>query len=95
MKDSYEELKRVFHKYHTKILLGDFSASVGREDILKPVGSEGLQEISNDGVRVVNFATSKNLTVESTMFSHCDIHKLDFPMKRQSARALLIISLLP
>jgi hypothetical protein len=32
-----EELKRVvdtFLKYHMKILLGDFSAEVGREDIL-------------------------------------------------------------
>jgi hypothetical protein len=54
-----------------KILLGDFNAKVGREDIFKPtIGSENLHEISNDnGVRVVNFATSKNLTVKSTMFS--------------------------
>jgi hypothetical protein len=34
-----EELERIFDKfpkYHTKILLGDFSAKVGREDIFKP-----------------------------------------------------------
>jgi hypothetical protein len=32
-----------------KILLGDFSAKVGREDIFKPtVWNENLQEISND-----------------------------------------------
>jgi hypothetical protein len=40
VKDSfYEELERVFDKfpkYHTKILLGDFNAKVGREDIFKP-----------------------------------------------------------
>jgi hypothetical protein len=43
-----------------KILLGDFNAKVGREDIYKPtIGNESLHEISNDnGVRVVNFATS-------------------------------------
>jgi hypothetical protein len=43
------------------ILLGDFNAKVGREDIFKPTnGNESLHEISNDnGVRVVNFATSK------------------------------------
>jgi hypothetical protein len=48
-----------------------------REDIFKPtIGNESLHEISNDnGVRVVNFATSKNLTVKSTMFSHRNIHK--------------------
>jgi hypothetical protein len=48
-----------------KILLGDFNAKVGRKDIVKPtIGNESLHEISNDnGVRVVNFATSKNLNI--------------------------------
>jgi hypothetical protein len=37
-----------------------------REDIFKPtIGNENLHEISNDnGPRVVNFATSKNLIVK-------------------------------
>jgi hypothetical protein len=74
VKDSfYEELEHVFHtfpKYHKNILLGDFNAKAGREDIFKlTIGNESLHEISNDnGVRLVNFATSKNLTVKSTMF---------------------------
>ena len=35
-----------------------------------------LHQNSNDnGVRIVNFATSKNLVVKSTMFPHRDIHK--------------------
>jgi hypothetical protein len=35
-----------------------------------------LHEISNDaGVRLVNFATFKNLRVKSTMFPHHNIHK--------------------
>jgi hypothetical protein len=60
-----------------KILLGDFNAKVGKEDIFKPrVGNESLHEISNDnGVRVAHFATSKNLTVKSRMFPHSNIHK--------------------
>jgi hypothetical protein len=47
-----------------KILLGDFSAKVYREDIFKPaIGNESLHEISNDNeLRVVNLATSKNLS---------------------------------
>jgi hypothetical protein len=58
-----------------KILLGDSNAKVGREDTFKPTtGNESLHEISNDN-RVVNFATSKNLIVKSTMFSHHNIHK--------------------
>jgi endonuclease/exonuclease/phosphatase family metal-dependent hydrolase len=66
-----------FPKYHMKILLGDFNVKVGREDIFKlTIGNESLYEISNDnGVRLVNFATSKNLRVRSTMFPHCNIHK--------------------
>jgi hypothetical protein len=40
MKDSFhEELERVFDKfskYHMNILLRDFNAKVGREDIFKP-----------------------------------------------------------
>jgi hypothetical protein len=68
MKDSfYEALERVFNKfpkYHMKMLLGSHNAKVGREDICKPtIGNDSLHEISNDnGVRVVNFATSKNLS---------------------------------
>jgi hypothetical protein len=60
-----------------KILLGDFNAKVGREDIFKLIiGNESLYEASNgNGVRVVNFATLKNLIVKSTTFSHRGIHK--------------------
>jgi hypothetical protein len=81
VKDSfYEELKCVFDKfpkYCMKILLGDFNSKVGREDIFKPTtGNESLREISNDiGVRLISFATSKNLRVKSTMFPHLNIRK--------------------
>jgi hypothetical protein len=59
-----------------KILLGDFNAKVGREDILKQtIHNESLHEISNDnGVRLVNFATSKNLIVKNTMFPYRNIN---------------------
>jgi len=42
-----------------KILLGDFNAKVGRENIFKPtIGNESLHQGSNDNVvRIVNFAT--------------------------------------
>jgi len=65
----YEELQQVFglfSKYHTRILLGDFIAKLGREDIFKPtVGSESLHQDSDDnGVRIVNFATSKISSLE-------------------------------
>ncbi|PNF21163.1 hypothetical protein B7P43_G05096 [Cryptotermes secundus] len=76
----YEEVEHVFDnflKYPMKILVGDFNAKVAREDIFKQkIRNESLHEISNDnGVREVNLATSENITVKSTMFLHCDIHK--------------------
>jgi len=80
-KDSfYEELEKVFyhfHKYHMKILLGDFNAKVGRTTIFKStIGQKRLHQDSNDNrVRLDNFATSKNLVVKSTMFPYRDIHK--------------------
>jgi hypothetical protein len=83
MNDSfYRELERVFHKFHKcylTVLLGDFNAKVGREDIFQPIiKNDSLNEnaTSNDtGIRAVNFATSKNMTVKSTIFPHCSIHK--------------------
>ena len=47
----YEELDQVFDhfpKYQTKMLLADFNAKVGRENIFKPtIGQESLHQGSN------------------------------------------------
>jgi hypothetical protein len=49
VEDRYEELERVFNKfpkYDMKILLRDFSASIGGEEIFKPtIGNESLHKI--------------------------------------------------
>jgi hypothetical protein len=80
-KDSfYEELEGDFDhfpKYRMKMMLGDFNAKVGRESTFKPtIGNKSLHQESNDnGVRVVNVATSKNLVVKSTMFPQRNFHK--------------------
>ena len=76
----YEDLDQVlyhFSKYHLKIILEDFNAKVERENVFKPtIGNESLLRDNNDnGVRIVNFATAKNLVVKSTMFRHQNIHK--------------------
>jgi hypothetical protein len=78
----HEELECIsdkFPKYYTKILLRDFNAKIGREDIFKPTnGNDNLLEINNNnnnnGVRVINFAISKNIAVKSTLLPHCNIH---------------------
>ena len=80
-KDSfYEDLVQVFDpfpKYHMKYILGDFHAKEGRENIFKPtIGNVSLHQDSNDnGFRIINFATLKNMIVKSTMFPHRNIHK--------------------
>jgi len=76
----FEELEQVFdhfQKFHTKMLLGDFNAKVGRENIFKPtIAQESLHQDDNDnGVRLVNFTASKNLVIKSTMFPHRNIRQ--------------------
>jgi hypothetical protein len=81
IKDSFhKELEQVFDqfpRYYMKILLGDFNAKVGKEDIFKLIiDNESLYEASNgNGVRVVNFVTLKNLIAKSTTLLRYDVHK--------------------
>jgi hypothetical protein len=80
MDSFYEELEDVFYKfpkYHMNILLGDFNAKVGKEDIFKPtIENESSHEISYDNtVSIINFATSENLRAKSTMFPHRSMYK--------------------
>ncbi|KAJ4445688.1 hypothetical protein ANN_12373 [Periplaneta americana] len=72
IKDSfYEELEHTFDhlpRYHMKVLLGDFNAKVGQEDIFKPtIGKESLHISSNDnGVRKPQFK-SHGVSVHSKL----------------------------
>jgi hypothetical protein len=61
-----------FPKYHIKIQLRDFNDKVCREDTFKPTTeNESLHKISNDnGLRVTNFTTSKNLTDKKVQCFH-------------------------
>jgi hypothetical protein len=75
-KDSfYGELELVFDhfpKCRMKILWRDINAEMGREDIFKRIiGNESLIKNSKgNGVRIIDFATSKIVVVKSTMFPH-------------------------
>jgi hypothetical protein len=48
-----------------------------RKTFLKPtIGNEFVHKIINyNGVRVVDFATSKSRIVKCALFPHCNIHK--------------------
>ena len=71
----YEELEHVFDhfpKYLMKIALGNFNIKLWIRNIYKPtIENESLyQESYDNSVRIVNFATSKNLVVKRKMFPH-------------------------
>jgi hypothetical protein len=80
-KDSFckerEQVFDNFSKYHMKLMLGDFNAKLGREDIFKPTyGSDNLHQDSNDnGVSIVNYVTSKYLVDKIMMIPHRKIHE--------------------
>jgi hypothetical protein len=60
-----------------KMLLGNFKAKLGRVNIFKRKITQGSfhQDGNDNGVRIVNLATSKSLVVKSTMLYHRNIHK--------------------
>ena len=71
-----QNLNQIANSYN-KIILGDFNAKVGKENIYKPTtGNESLHnETNNNGIKMIQFAVSKGLNVTSTTFPHKDIHK--------------------
>ena len=75
-----------------KTLLGDLNSKVWKENIFKPtIGNESLHQESDDnGVGIVNLATSNNLVLKGTMFPHRDIHKYTWTSADGKIHNLLI-----
>jgi exonuclease III len=64
----YDELETVMNSLPThslKMIVGDFNAKIGRENIYRPIiGPNSLHEISNDnGTKLIHFASSQELTI--------------------------------
>jgi len=72
-----EQVLDYFAKYQMKILLADFHAQLGRENIFKlTMGIASIHQGSNDNaVRTINFAASRILVVKNTILLHQNIHK--------------------
>ena len=78
--DFYDTLDMVcsrLPKHDVKVLLGDWNAKLGKEDLFRPsLGRWSLHDMCNDnGIRFASFATAKGLAIASTMFPHKNIHK--------------------
>jgi hypothetical protein len=73
--DELDEIHGECPKRDCKIIIGDMNAKVGKKQIYRPViGKHRLHKMSNDnGMRLINFASSRNMVVGSTMFEHKDI----------------------
>lgn len=76
----YEMLERTYKKtpsHDVKLIMGDMNAQVGQEVAFRPfIGKHSLHEVCNaNGLRLVDFAIGKNLSISSTHFQHKSIHK--------------------
>jgi len=59
-----------------KILLGDFNAKAGRDNIFKPkIGNQRLHQDNDNGVRIINFNTKHFVVRSNTMFWNRNILK--------------------
>jgi hypothetical protein len=75
--DFYNLLEQTINQIPANIILGDFNAKVGKENIYKPtIGNESLHnETNNNGIKMIQFAICKILNVRSITFPHKNIHK--------------------
>jgi len=77
----YEDLNQIYEecpKRDVKIIIVDLNAKIGQEEMHRPItGKYSLHTLYNDnGIRLINFACSKNMVLASTLFTHKDIHKM-------------------
>jgi exonuclease III len=75
----YENLDRVYDKIPgnvIKVILGDLNAMCGKEiQFQLTIGKESLHYSSNDNwLRIISFASSKNMIISSTTYPHKKIH---------------------
>lgn len=75
--DTLEKIYDLAPRHDIKIVLGDFNAKIGKEVTFRPtIGKESLhEETNNNGLRLIDFASGKCMTISSTKFPHKNIHK--------------------
>ncbi|XP_055388146.1 uncharacterized protein LOC129616516, partial [Condylostylus longicornis] len=76
----YDELSLVCErvsKYDTIIIMGDFNAKIGKEELAQRVAGKFSmhEETSENGHRLLQFASETSLKIKSTSFKRKEIHK--------------------
>jgi exonuclease III len=76
----YERLERTHNEIprnDIKIILGDFNAKIGKDVMYRPaIGTHSRHETNNEnGQRIVDFTSGKNICISSMYFPHKNIHK--------------------
>jgi hypothetical protein len=87
-----EELERVFdqfRKYHLKIVLGDFSAKVGREYISKlTTGNKILHEIDKSNGVLVVYLSPFNICLSKVQRSHIKTLKVYLDISSRNTKSV-------
>jgi endonuclease/exonuclease/phosphatase family metal-dependent hydrolase len=76
----YQKVEEIYDSCpssNIKIVLGDWNAKVGREEIYQGlIGRHSMHlNTNNNGQMLVDFAAAKNMVVSSNCFPHKEIHK--------------------
>ncbi|XP_062714037.1 uncharacterized protein LOC134290845 [Aedes albopictus] len=71
----YAQLEREYDRcpnHDVKIIIGDLNAQVGQEEEFRPtIGKFSAHQLTNEnGLRLIDFAASKNVAIRSTYFQH-------------------------
>jgi hypothetical protein len=77
----YDDLDKIYEEClgrDVKIIIGDLNTKIDKEDIYRPTTRKYSGHIKSNynGIRLINFTSSRNMVSGSTMFDHKDIHKL-------------------
>jgi hypothetical protein len=68
MEKTYDSIPR----NNMKVILGGLNAKIGKENWYRgTIGTENVHEVTNNnGIKLIDFAESKNMIVSSTYFPH-------------------------
>jgi exonuclease III len=69
----YDDLDKTYEECHgkdAKIIIHGLNAKIGKEDIYRPITRKysGTTNSNDNGIRLINFDSSQNMVIGSTMF---------------------------